>query len=92
MLPGVPYHVLARRRRPGRSCTRTRLQLRALPRPGRNHLDAVALKFSDPAIARPRLAPAERVNSLCGQCHAAVGRGLTADDPDLARFQASALP
>jgi hypothetical protein len=60
--------------------------------PAGNHLDAVALKFSDPAIARPRLAPAERVNSLCGQCHGAAGRGLTADDPDLARFQASALP
>lgn len=60
--------------------------------PAGNHLDAVALKFPDPAIARPRLATAARVNALCGQCHGAGGRGITADDPDLARFQASALP
>ena len=60
--------------------------------PAGNHLDAMDLKFPDPAIARPRLASAERVNALCGQCHSAMGRGITAEDPDLARFQASALP
>jgi tetratricopeptide (TPR) repeat protein len=60
--------------------------------PAGNHLDAVALRFPDPAIGRPRLASAKQLNALCGQCHSAVGRGITADNPELARFQASALP
>jgi len=60
--------------------------------PAGNHLTAVDVGFPDPAIGRPRLASAAKVNTLCGQCHSVVGRGIALGDPDLARFQASALP
>jgi tetratricopeptide (TPR) repeat protein len=59
--------------------------------PAGNHLIAVEAKFSDPAIGRPRLASPAPLNALCGQCHSAEGRGVTADDPNLARFQVTAL-
>ena len=60
--------------------------------PAGNHLAAVEVGFPDPAIGRPRLASAANVNALCGRCHSVVGRGIHLGDPDLARFQASALP
>ncbi len=37
--------------------------------PGGAHLQAVESQFPDLAIARPRLAPADQVVALCGQCH-----------------------
>lgn len=67
--------------------------------PAGNHLAAVDSGFPDrpggfrePAIARPRLASVTKVNSLCGQCHGAQGRGIDLSDPNLPRFQATSLP
>jgi prepilin-type processing-associated H-X9-DG protein len=56
--------------------------------PGGNHLKAVAAKFSDPAIVRPALAPAEGRVRLCGQCHSEhVEPDLPRTDPFWVRFQ-----
>ena len=54
--------------------------------PGGNHLPAVEAHFPDPAIARPRLAGAEQVMKLCGDCHKAPP-GSPIDKPDFIRFQ-----
>jgi tetratricopeptide (TPR) repeat protein len=59
--------------------------------PAGNHLAAMDLHFGDPAIGRPRLASSAAVNALCGQCHSAEGRGVGVDNPNLARFQVTAL-
>lgn len=55
--------------------------------PGDNHLRAVAGKFSELAIARPRLAPASRVVALCAQCHKSPGTAESSGPTDI-RFQA----
>jgi Flp pilus assembly protein TadD len=59
--------------------------------PAGNHLKAVALKLSDPAIARPSKAGAAAVTRLCGQCHS-PGHPVDPDSPASARFQAETLP
>jgi tetratricopeptide (TPR) repeat protein len=60
--------------------------------PGGNHVKAIALKFPEPAIARPRLARPERVVALCGQCHSPRGlRVVHPTDRDAVRFQAVTL-
>ena len=59
--------------------------------PAGNHLAAIDASFVEPAIGRPRLASAAVVNTLCGQCHSADGRGITPDNPNMARFQVSSL-
>jgi hypothetical protein len=58
--------------------------------PGGNHLLAVEAEFPEPAIARPSLANAEQVMTLCGQCHKAPA-GAPTDKPDFIRFQAPNL-
>ncbi len=58
--------------------------------PGGNHIPAVAAHFPEPAIARPRLAPAARVVSLCGECHRAPNK-TTPADAGFVRYQASSL-
>ncbi|WP_422924103.1 tetratricopeptide repeat protein [Singulisphaera sp. PoT] len=55
--------------------------------PGGNHLQSVATKFSDLAIARPKLAPAARVVELCAECHKAPG-SAKANEPGFIRYQA----
>lgn len=60
--------------------------------PAGNHLAAMSLKFSDPAIARPSKASAEQVIKLCGSCHKADDPSMTEADPRFVRFQASTLP
>ncbi|WZO98537.1 tetratricopeptide repeat protein [Isosphaeraceae bacterium EP7] len=59
--------------------------------PAGNHLKAVALKLSDPAIARPSKAGVAAVTRLCGQCHS-PGHPVDPDAPASARFQAETLP
>jgi predicted CXXCH cytochrome family protein len=58
--------------------------------PGGHHLRAVEERFPDLAIARPRLATAERVVALCGQCHKAPDLASTTS-PNFIRFQAPTL-
>jgi tetratricopeptide (TPR) repeat protein len=58
--------------------------------PGGNHLLAIAARFPEPAIARPRLAPAARVVALCGECHHAPNK-TTPADAGFVRYQASSL-
>lgn len=58
--------------------------------PGGNHLLAVEAEFPELAIARPRLAGAEQVMTLCGECHKAPA-GSPTDKPDFIRFQAPNL-
>ena len=58
--------------------------------PGGNHIPAVAAKFSELAIARPRLAAAPRVVALCGECHRAPSK-TTPSDAGFVRYQASSL-
>jgi tetratricopeptide (TPR) repeat protein len=60
--------------------------------PAGNHLKAVDAGFSDPAIARPRLASAEQVTRLCAGCHSPPGRTVKPTDPDAVRFQGTTLP
>ena len=60
--------------------------------PGGNHLVAVALKFPDPAIARPSRASAEQITKLCGACHKADDPSTKDTDPRFVRFQATTLP
>ncbi len=55
--------------------------------PGGNHLRAMADKFSEPAIARPKLASAARVVELCAECHKAPA-SANPNDPGFIRFQA----
>jgi tetratricopeptide (TPR) repeat protein len=59
--------------------------------PGGNHLQAVAMKFSDLAIARPGLAKNAQVINLCGSCHGPPTQTVQANDPGAVRFQASAI-
>ena len=58
--------------------------------PGGHHVRAVAERFPDIAIARPRLASAERVVALCGQCHKAP-ESASSTSPNFIRFQAPTL-
>jgi tetratricopeptide (TPR) repeat protein len=59
--------------------------------PASNHLLAIANKFPDPAIGRPRLAAPEDVVNLCGQCHKPKTRRIQPADSDSIRFQAATL-
>lgn len=59
--------------------------------PGESHLKAIEEGFSEPAIARPKVAtPAER-SRLCAGCHAADGK-IPPSDPRFIRFQSTTLP
>jgi hypothetical protein len=58
--------------------------------PAGNHPAAIAASFPQPAIARPRLAPAARIVALCGECHTAPAK-TTPEDPSFVRYQASSL-
>jgi hypothetical protein len=58
--------------------------------PGGHHLRAVETGFADVAIARPRLASAERIVALCGECHQAP-ESLSPSAPGFIRFQAPSL-
>jgi tetratricopeptide (TPR) repeat protein len=60
--------------------------------PGGHHLAAIAASFPDPAIARPRLATADRVVALCAGCHSPRGEPPRPGDPAAARFAGTALP
>ncbi len=57
--------------------------------PGGNHLIAVRSRFETLAIARPRLATAAQIMTLCGQCHQPPSSGQ-ASVSDV-RFQAPRL-
>jgi tetratricopeptide (TPR) repeat protein len=59
--------------------------------PAGNHLLAVAAKFPDPMIARPRLAEPEQVVNLCGQCHRPRSGRVDPTSPESIRFQAATL-
>jgi tetratricopeptide (TPR) repeat protein len=59
--------------------------------PGEAHVKAVAAKFPDPAIARPRLATAPQVVALCAGCHSPFGREVLPSDPLAVRFPGTAL-
>jgi hypothetical protein len=60
--------------------------------PGGNHLAAVELGLSDPAIGRFKTSPESRVMALCAQCHGTRGRLIADDNPALTvRFQATTL-
>jgi tetratricopeptide (TPR) repeat protein len=58
---------------------------------GANHLQAVAGKFRDPAIARPKLAPGEEVTRLCAGCHSPRVHRISPDDPAAPRFQGTTM-
>jgi tetratricopeptide (TPR) repeat protein len=58
--------------------------------PGGNHRAAIETHFSEPAIARPRLASAPQVVALCGDCHRASNK-TTSADASFVRYQASGL-
>jgi hypothetical protein len=59
--------------------------------PAGNHLHAVALGFSDLAIARPKLSRGAGVMALCGQCHRAKGIDPHPLKPEAMRFQTLTL-
>jgi hypothetical protein len=60
--------------------------------PAGNHLLAVASKFPDPAIGRPRLSSPQQVTvELCGDCHRPRNRDVSPLDEDAVRFQAVTL-
>jgi tetratricopeptide (TPR) repeat protein len=59
--------------------------------PGGAHLDAIAAKFPDPAIARPRLATAGQVVALCAECHSPPGGRVAPSDPRSVRFPSAGL-
>jgi tetratricopeptide (TPR) repeat protein len=54
--------------------------------PGGNHLRAIALGFSEPAIGQVGSDPASHLIALCGQCHDGTP-GATPDEPNFVRFQ-----
>lgn len=56
--------------------------------PGGNHVKAMELKFSDPAVARPSLATAAEVTRLCAECHREPAPGTAPGSPRFIRFQA----
>jgi hypothetical protein len=62
--------------------------------PGGLHLSAVALHFSDPAIASPTAASPADINKLCGVCHSQHFAVMPASRfaPDWVRFPGSTLP
>ena len=56
--------------------------------PGGNHIEAVAAKFPDLAIARPQTYSADRQVKLCAQCHSPIGNVvINPDDKTTIRFQ-----
>lgn len=57
--------------------------------PAGNHLAAVAIKFPDLAIARPKIATGPQRDALCAGCH--EGAGGTDSSADLIRFQSPSL-
>ena len=59
--------------------------------PGGNHLEAIAGRFPEPAIARPRLATADQVMALCGACHSPKDLKLAPGDPLAPRFASTSL-
>lgn len=61
--------------------------------PGANHLIAVDRGLPDLAIGRPRLASAEQIINLCGQCHRPPNDAMVGDvgDANSVRFQAATL-
>jgi Flp pilus assembly protein TadD len=59
--------------------------------PGGHHLRAVESKFSELAIARPKLAPAARVVQLCGGCHGPPEDMVMTSGLGTVRFQAPSL-
>jgi tetratricopeptide (TPR) repeat protein len=58
--------------------------------PAGNHLAAMALKFPDPAIARPKIATGAERDALCAGCHRVSGEA-TESSLDLLRFQSPSL-
>jgi tetratricopeptide (TPR) repeat protein len=59
--------------------------------PGGHHLRAIAGRFPEPAIARPRLATAEQVMALCATCHSPKELVLSPGDRLAARFASPSL-
>jgi tetratricopeptide (TPR) repeat protein len=59
--------------------------------PGGNHSMAVAAGLADLAIAPLKLVSGEPIVRLCGRCHSARGRTVSASDPGSIRFQATTL-
>jgi tetratricopeptide (TPR) repeat protein len=60
--------------------------------PGGNHVAAVELGLSEPAIGRFKGVSESRIMALCAQCHGTRGRHLPSGDPALVvRFQATTL-
>ena len=60
--------------------------------PAANHLAAMAVKFPDPAIARPKLATAAQVTKVCAACHDSDDPKVSDSDPRTIRFQALTMP
>lgn len=61
--------------------------------PGGHHVTAVAGKLDDLAIARPKVATAAQIVSLCGQCHQPPrGATLPPGDPTIIRQQSLTMP
>ena len=60
--------------------------------PGGNHLAAVATRFNDLAIARPRLASAMQITRLCAACHDSDNPSISETDPLTIRFQTLTMP
>ena len=58
--------------------------------PGGHHVRAVETRFPELAIARPKIATAERVVALCAECHKAP-ENLPSLSPGFIRFQAPTL-
>ncbi len=59
--------------------------------PGEAHIKAIAARFPDPAIARPRLATAAQVVALCAGCHSPPFVGVTPAHPLAVRFPGTGL-
>ncbi len=59
--------------------------------PGEAHLKAIAARFPDPAIARPRIATAAQVVALCAGCHSPPGRRVAPSESLAPRFPAAGL-
>ena len=76
--------------RAGRSPATTASAASGVTAPGRTTSAPIEGKFPDPAIARPRLASAAQVMTLCGQCHKAP-ESASPSSPNFIRFQAPTL-
>jgi hypothetical protein len=59
--------------------------------PGEAHIKAIAARFPDPAIARPRLATADQVVAICAECHSPPGRSVAPSDHLSVRFPGTSL-